>query len=143
MKAGATKHLVLDASVAIAWCFEDEHSKVAEAVLDLLADGTEMIVPGIWPLEVANAMLMAERRERITHAQAVPLLQRISKLPIMVEAVTTTLVFEQALSAAREYELTVYDACYLALAMAQAIPLATLDNRLRQAARSAGISLLQ
>jgi len=64
MKVDGTKRFVLDASVTLAWCFPDEGSKHTEAILDLLADGAEAIAPPIWPLEVANALLVGERRKR-------------------------------------------------------------------------------
>jgi predicted nucleic acid-binding protein len=137
------KGLVLDASVTLAWCFEDKASRLSESVLDLLSAGVEAFVPAIWPLEVANAFLAAERRKRITTAQVTGLLQRISKLPIRTEPMPPDRVFEQVLSLARQMDLTAYDAAYLALALNEAVPLATLDARLRRAARSAGVALIE
>ncbi len=93
MKADATRSLVLDASVPLAWCFEDESAALPERLLDVLETGTEMLTPSIWPLEVANALLMAERRKRITNAQATAFLQRISKLPILVEPISPDRAF--------------------------------------------------
>jgi hypothetical protein len=72
MKAAATKRFVLDASVAVAWCFEDEATKFTESVLDLLSAGAEALVPAIWPVEVANALLIAERRKRIAWRRSRP-----------------------------------------------------------------------
>jgi len=143
MKAAAIKRLVLDASVAVAWCFEDESSPLTERILDLLSAGTEVLIPAIWPLEVANALLVAERRKRITTAKVTALLQRIAKLPIVVEALQPHRAFEHILSVARQHQLTEYDAAYVELALREALPLATLDDRLRRAARSAGITLLE
>lgn len=143
MKAAAIKRLVLDASVAVAWCFEDESTPFAEHVLDLVSAGAETLAPAIWPLEVANALLTAERRKRITTAQVTALLQRISKLPIAVEPIPLARAFEQVLSTARQHELTEYDAAYVELALREGLPLATLDAKLRRAARSAGIVLVE
>src|SRR5436309_9875950 len=78
MKGAVIKRMVLDASVAVAWCFEDESSDFTEGVLDLLASGTEALAPAVWPLELVNALLMAERRKRITVAQVTALLRRIA-----------------------------------------------------------------
>ncbi len=142
MRATAIKRLVLDASVAVAWCFEDEISPLAERTLDLLAAGTGALTPAIWPLEVANALLMAERRKRITMAKVTALLQRILKLPIAVEPISPDHAFEHILPVARQHKLTEYDAAYLELALREALPLVTLDDKLRRAARSAGIRLL-
>jgi predicted nucleic acid-binding protein len=143
MKAAATRSLVLDASVPLAWCFEDESAALPERVLDVLETGTEMLTPSIWPLEVANALLMAERRKRITNAQATAFLQRISKLPIVVLPTPPERAFDHILPVAREYQLTEYDAAYVELALREALPLATLDAKLRRAAHSAGIALVE
>jgi len=142
MKAGATKRLVLDASVAVAWCFADASTAYAEGVLDLLASGTEAFTASIWPFEVANALLMGERRKRISVAQVTTVLQRISLLPISIDPIRPDTAFGQILSVARQEQLTEYDAAYLALALREGLPLATLENGLQRAARNAGISLL-
>lgn len=142
MKAVAISRLVLDASVAVSWCFSDERSRVAEEVLDLVAAGGELLAPAIWPLEVANALLAAERRKRISPAQAAALLQRISKLSIVIEPMAMGRAFDQVLAVARQHDLTEYDASYLEVALREGLPLATLDTKLRRAARSAGVALI-
>jgi predicted nucleic acid-binding protein len=86
MKAGAAKRFALDASVAVAWCFEDEKTKFTEAALDLLSEGGEAIVPSLWPLEVANAALIAVRHKRITQSRVTPILQSTAALPILIYA---------------------------------------------------------
>jgi predicted nucleic acid-binding protein len=141
MKA-AVKRLVLDASVAVAWCFDDESSAFPEGVLDLFSAGAEAVAPSIWPLEVANALLVAERRKRISVAQVTALLGRIAQLPVSVENVEPSHAFGQVLSVARQEQLTEYDAAYVELALRRALPLATLDDKLRQAARRVGIALV-
>jgi predicted nucleic acid-binding protein len=143
MKAAVTKRLVLDASVTLAWCFPDESTPYTEGVLDLLATGAEAATPAIWPFEVANALLVAERRKRITTAQVASMLQRIASLPITVDPIRVDRAFGQILAAAREQKLTEYDAAYLELAMREGLPLATLDDQLRQGARSAGAALVR
>ncbi|HME36734.1 MAG TPA: type II toxin-antitoxin system VapC family toxin [Candidatus Sulfotelmatobacter sp.] len=143
MKAAVTKRLVLDASVALAWCFSDESTPYTEGVLDLLAAGVEATTPAIWPLEVANALLVAERRKRITTAQVTSVLQRIASLPISVDPIPVDRAFGQILAAARDEKLTAYDAAYLELAMREGLPLATLDDQLKQSARSAGVALVR
>lgn len=142
MKAAAIKRMVLDASVAVAWCFEDETTGFTEGVLDLLSAGTEVLTPSIWPFEVANALLVAERRKRITVAQVTAFLQRIAALPISVDPIKPGTAFNQILSVARQKDLTEYDAAYLELALREALPLATLDNKLRRAATHIGITLV-
>jgi predicted nucleic acid-binding protein len=142
MKAAVIRRMVLDASVTVAWCFEDESTTLTEAVLDLLSAGAEAVTPAIWPLEVANALLVAERRKRITMAKVTALLRRIARLPVSVEPIQTTSAFNQILSVARQNDLTEYDAAYVELALREALPLATLDDRVRRAAIRVGITLV-
>ncbi|MGA8623052.1 MAG: type II toxin-antitoxin system VapC family toxin [Candidatus Sulfotelmatobacter sp.] len=142
MKAAATRAIVLDASVVVAWCFEDESTSFSEGVLDLLSAGMEVLTPAIWPFEVANALLMAERRKRIKMAQVTALLARIAGLRISVEPIQTSSAFNQILSIARQNNLTEYDAAYVELALREGLPLATLDAGLRTAARHLGIALV-
>jgi predicted nucleic acid-binding protein len=143
MKVAATSRFVLDASVTLAWCFPDESTAYTEGILDLLAAGAEATTPALWPFEVANALLMAERRKRITTAQVASVLQRIASLPLRVDPIHVDRAFGQILSSAREEKLTAYDAAYLELAMREDLPLASLDDQLRQAARSAGVALVR
>ncbi len=140
MKAAA-KQFVLDASVAVAWCFEDESSEFADRILDLLKTGSEAITPAIWPLELANALLMAERRKRISMEEVAAQLSGIRHLPVLIEPMDSARAFDQVLPVARQQHLTEYDAAYLELALRRALPLATLDDKLRRAARQAGIRL--
>lgn len=140
MKAAGTKRFVVDASMTLAWCFSDESTAFTESVLDLLANGAEAIAPAIWPFEVANALLMGERRKRVTPAQVSSVLQRIADLPISVEPIRVDRAFGPVLLLARNEQLTEYDAAYLELALRDGSPLATIDERLRKAARRAGIA---
>jgi predicted nucleic acid-binding protein len=143
MKAAAVKRFVLDASVAVAWCFDDESTPFTEGFLDLLSAGVEVLTPAIGPLEVANALLVAERcSKRISVAQVTALLRRIAELPISVEPMQSDRAFDQILSVARQQQLTEYGAAYVELALRGALPLATLDDNLRRAARLAGIRLV-
>jgi predicted nucleic acid-binding protein len=142
MKAGVTKRLVLDASVAVAWCFPDEATPYTEGVLDLLGSGTEALTTAIWPLEVANALLAGERRKRISVAQVTTMLQRISGLPISVDTIRLDTACRQILLVARQEQLTEYDAAYLELALREGLPLATMDHGLQRAARSGGVGLV-
>jgi len=143
MKGDATKRFVLDASVTLAWCFADESTTLTEAILDLLSNGAEAITPPMWPFEVANALLVGERRKRVSVAQVTSVLQRIVTLPISVDPVRVDHAFGQVLSVARQEQLTEYDAAYLELALRESLPLATLDDRLCRAAKNAGVALVK
>ncbi len=132
------QEFVLDASVAVAWALEDERDLYSEKILDALC-GAKAWVPSIWPLEVANALLMAERRRRLTRAEVENFLSLLQELPIQVEGETILRVWGEILPLAREERLSVYDAAYLNLAMRLGLPLATLDQALRKAARNCGV----
>ena len=132
-----TTRLVLDASIALAWCFEDETGAYSDGILDLLTQGAEAVVPAIWPLEVGNALLAGERRRRLTDAATNRFLSRLTMLPILIDAPDLPRTFETVLRIAREKGLTSYDASYLELALRQGLPLASLDKELRAAARRA------
>jgi predicted nucleic acid-binding protein len=142
MKAADNKRFVLDASVAAAWCFEDEGTKLAESVLESLSKGSEALVPSLWPFELANALLIAERRSRINLAQVTASLRRISALPVSVVPIDAEQAFAQILPLARQQRLTHYDAAYLELALRHSLPLATLDADIRHAANVIGVPLL-
>jgi predicted nucleic acid-binding protein len=132
---------VLDASIALAWCFADEASPAADAVLDRLAD-EEAAAPALWRLEVANALAMAERRGRLSVAgltRSVALLQRPA---IAIDAEGSERGFRDLLDLARSERLTVYDATYLELALRLGVPLASKDIKLRKAAARLGLALL-
>ncbi len=142
MKAAGTRRFVLDASVAVAWCFDDEATKFTEGVLDLISAGAEALVPSIWPWEISNALLVAERRKRIALAKVTGLLVRIAGLPISVRPTDPKQAFEQILPMARQQGLSEYDAAYLELAVREGLALATLDGELQRAAKATGVELL-
>jgi len=131
--------IVIDASVTMAWCFEDEATSGAEAVLDRLAD-EGVIVPVLWRLEVANVLLVAERRRRISEAQASRFVDVLSRLPVDVDPTPPDVA--AVLDLARRHALSSYDSAYLALAERLGLPLATIDVRLATAARAAGVPVL-
>ena len=131
---------VLDASVTLAWCFEDEAGPYADVVLDSLADVTAL-APAVWPLEISNVLAVGERRKRIDKAGSIRFISLIVQLPIRVEPESPQRVFGEVLALAREHGLSTYDASYLDMAMRYGVPLATQDVRLQKAARQAGVVL--
>jgi predicted nucleic acid-binding protein len=131
---------VLDASVAVAWCFEDESNHAADQILDLMVKA-EAVVPVTWTVEVSNALLAGERRRRSRPADTARALDLLGSLNIRVdeEAVPEP---GQLVSLARSEKLSVYDALYLWVAIRKGLPLATLDGGLKRASRSAGVKLM-
>ena len=132
---------VLDCSVTMAWCFEDERTAATDALLARVVDAGA-IAPFLWPLEVTNVLLNAVRRKRIPSEAVNQVAQRIAVLPVAIDTDGAALVWANTLQLAERYALTSYDACYLELAQRKALPLATLDAALRKAAITAGIVLL-
>jgi predicted nucleic acid-binding protein len=132
--------VVVDASLTLAWCFEDEATAFADSVLTRLETDTA-VVPAVWPLEVANALVMGERRGRLTEAQTSRFVDLLAQLPIDIEPPLLSTVFGAVISTARGHRLSSDDAAYLELAERRGVPLATQDDRLREAAIVAGVSL--
>jgi predicted nucleic acid-binding protein len=133
--------MVVDASIALAWCFEDETSPSADEVLAMLPDD-EAVAPSIWPLEIANALRSAERRGRIDEADIPSVTRLLTALPIHVETLGLERTLADVLPLARATQLSAYDAAYVDLALRTGFPLATADDFLAQAAVAAGASLV-
>lgn len=135
------KQVVIDCSVVMAWCFEDEADKYADSILDMLASA-EAVVPSIWALEVANVLLVGERRNRLKEADTARFIELLRELPISVDNETSDHAMREILSIGREQGLSSYDAAYLELAMRHGLALATRDNALRKAAKKSGVKLI-
>jgi predicted nucleic acid-binding protein len=133
--------LVLDASVTLAWCFDDEMTTATEAVLDHVSEAGA-VAPGLWRLEVANALQAALRRKRISADFRDGSLATLARLPIAIDADADTYAWTTTLRLADRFGLTVYDATYLELAQRRSLPLATLDKPLREAAAILDVALL-
>jgi len=133
---------VIDASVALAWCFADEASHVADAALDRLTN-EEAVVPSIWPLEVANGLRAAQRRGRLDLADLTRIRELLISLPIEVEAIDLDVALGEVSDLARNLDLTAYDAAYLALAARRGLVLATIDESLKRACTTAGVKLVE
>lgn len=130
---------VLDTSLTVAWCFEDEVTPESEALLDRLSD-EEAVVPALWTYEVSSVLLVAERRGRITEAQTARFLGVLGALPIIVDPADPDPL--ELVHLGRRHALSSYDAAYLSLAERRALPLATRDRDLTSACRVAGVELL-
>ncbi|MDF5731453.1 MAG: type II toxin-antitoxin system VapC family toxin [Rhizonema sp. PD38] len=132
---------VLDCSVAISWCLVDENNLMANAILAMMPD-SEAFVPGIWSLEIANVLLVAERRNRMTQKQSEQAIALLQSLLIQVESATDANALGATLTLGRQEGLAAYDAAYLELALRLGLPLATLDTRLAEAATKCGVGLV-
>jgi predicted nucleic acid-binding protein len=133
---------VVDNSVVMSWCFKDETNKYGDAVLDRLAESTA-IVPLIWPLEVVNVLLVAERRNRLKQVDSVRFITLLSQLPIVVEHEGSERKMKDLLALGRANNLSSYDAAYLDLSMRKDCPIATLDKKLIEAAKKVDVTILE
>ncbi|MBB6146270.1 putative nucleic acid-binding protein [Silvibacterium bohemicum] len=132
---------VLDASMTMSWCFEDEKTQETEAILRELAF-THAEVPALWPYEVTNPLASSVRRGRMSYTQAENFLQRLGRLAIRIDDQNDPYTGLKLLPFISQYGLTAYDAAYLELAKRKRLPLATLDKHLVAAAPLEGVFLL-
>ena len=132
---------VLDASIALAWCFADEATPETIALLDKL-ESEQAHAPELWPLEVGNILINAHRRKRISYAKISEFLSLLENLNIQIDKETSFRSFNEILFLARSEKLTTYDAAYLELAMRLGCPLATKDNQLAKAATKLGVKII-
>ena len=133
---------VLDASTVLTWCFPDEEAQKAEEISERTALGDKPAVSSFWRHEVLNALLMGEKRKRLTTELTQTFIQDLERLPVEVDTPESVTVFHVTQGLCRKHGLTAYDAAYLELAMRNRIALATADRALERAARAEGIEIV-
>lgn len=133
---------VLDNSVTMAWCFPDEQSSYSDLVLQSLKN-CGAVVPGLWSLEVANILLVGERRNRILRDDSEKFINLLAGLPIFTDDQTSLHALMSSLDLGRKLGLSSYDACYLELALRTRLPVATLDEKLKIACQTIGAGIYQ
>ncbi len=129
--------LVIDASILAAWFLDEKSDPRVEAAFDTVAR-IETLAPTLFFYEIRNALLVSERRNRITEAMSAAFLRDLGLLPIRLEPAGDS---ASLMTLARKRKLTVYDAAYLELAKREGLPLATLDRALEKAAAAEGVAL--
>ena len=136
------KRFVLDASVALAWFLDHPVPPQAIRAREFLLSGGTTVVPALWHLEMANGFAMAERRRILTAPALDECLIKLNQLLArQIETSSTLISLREALTTARSFHLSAYDAVYLDTARNQGLPLATLDRDLRAAAIKAGVEV--
>jgi len=133
---------VLDASVVLTWCFPDENAALAQHVAAMFKRGHTAVAPSFWPHEVLNALLVGEKRKRISKELVRSFLDDLARLPVALEQFPAGVVFGRIQGFSRLHGLTAYDAAYLDLAMVSGLPLATLDEDLARASKKARVPLV-
>jgi predicted nucleic acid-binding protein len=134
-------NFVLDASIALSWCFEDENTPATDKLLIRLENETAF-VPTIWTLEIGNILVVAERKKRITYADILKFIGLLDKLNIQVDNEAAFRGFHDILPLAHIEKLTTYDAAYLELAMRKGLSLASKDLQLRKVASKLGVDVI-
>jgi predicted nucleic acid-binding protein len=132
---------VIDSSVALSWCFEDERTPATKALLERVGE-SGAVAPQLWPTEVLNGLMMAERRQRIDASRRRQLADFLRDLPVMLDPETAIHLWSATQGLAERFRLTTYDATYLELAQRKHLALASLDNALRKAATALGVPVL-
>ena len=135
-------YIVIDASVTLSWCFADEQTAMSMFVLDRLKGGEQALVPAFWALEVLNALLVGERRRRITPEQTGLFFDTLRVLNPTLDYPSLEQVAGPVQIICRDHRMTPYDALYIELALRSGCPLATLDQPQKNAASSLGVRCL-
>ena len=133
---------VLDNSVVMRWLLKDgsvERLAYADKVLGLLMqDDAQAVVPGVWPLEVANVIVKAQAKGLLSEARATAFIGLLDDMGISVDSSTAERALKDTLQLARRFKLPSYDASYLELALREGLQLATLDSDLHSAMLQTG-----
>lgn len=141
MTPGTTRSFVADASVAIGWVHPAQATTQTAAMLDAIGDGATLEVPALWPLEVANALVVLVRRRKLSEDDRQAALRWLRGLRVRIDDDMASLAWSRLSDLAVAHRLSVYDATYLELAQRRALLLGCKDGPLREAARQAGVGL--
>jgi predicted nucleic acid-binding protein len=125
------------------WCFPDECAQKAQEIAERIAEGARIIVPAFWRHEILSALLVDERRKRLTPELTATFLADLNRLPVDIDLTPTAdVVFTTTQALCRKHGLTPYDAAYLEIAVRVGCGLATVDRDLRQAALAENVPVI-
>ncbi len=122
---------VIDNSIILTWCFGDQADAYADTVLDSLT-AAGAVVPAVWPIELVDALLAAERRQRLREEDSDRFLSLLGQLPIIIDQRWPSTAMRDLIALDRAYHLSSYEAAYLDLALRESLPIATLNERMLQ-----------
>lgn len=134
---------VLDASMALGWAFPDERSIQGDRFLNEISAKDILWVPFLWWYEIANALVVAQRRKRVSEVDVTYLRKLYGMLPIKTDTSIDLEIWKNIQFLAQNYNLSAYDATYLELALRKNLRLATLEQNLQFAAQKAGLKLFR
>ena len=133
---------VLNASLALSWCFNEESAPATERILRSFIDGSTACVPYLWMWEINNTLCLAERSNRLTKSERLEKINLLLNLRIDFDETAHQQCAGSTTHIALEHRLSVYDGAYMEMAIRLTLPLGSLDKELRAAARCAGVLLL-
>ena len=131
---------VIDASVIISWRDPREQNGYGQRILRCLSKESA-IAPVICCLEINNVLRLFEKRELISHDTVLETIDFIAALPIRLDDAPIDFRIPRVMELACKYDLTIYDSSYMELAVRLGLPLATMDNKLIEAAKTLGLLL--
>jgi predicted nucleic acid-binding protein len=140
--AALNAEFIVDASVGIAWVYQSQATPETDHLLNQVAAGATVVVPGLWFFEMSNILLIAQRRHRLTVGQRKAAMEKLTAMQLTVDEEGTRNAFGKTSELAEKYGLTIYDATYLELALRRSLPLASRDEALRNAAKQCGLKAL-
>ena len=132
---------VIDSSVGLAWVHPDQATLETDKLLTKVASGTAIVVPAFWFLEIANVLLVLQRRKKITREHRNDALKMLSALNPTVDEESSKAAFHKTSELAEKHGLTIYDATYVELAMRRKLHLASRDASLSNAAKQGGVKV--
>ena len=131
---------VLDASYALTWCFPDRATPSTDATLERLEALTDSAtVPWVWQVEIGNALGKAVTKDKVALARALEIWSELLLLPIRQVAIGN---IPELPRLAVKHNLSMYDTCYLQLALISSLPIATNDDKLKRAAEANGLAII-
>lgn len=133
---------LIDASVGLAWVHQDQATAETDRLLEEVEAGTSVVVPSLWFLEIANGLLVLQRRKKLTGAERKSALEALARLNLTVDEEAGRAAFQQTSELAEKHGLTIYDATYLEVALRRKLALASRDTNLREAAKRCGLKVL-
>ena len=133
---------LIDSSVGLAWVHQDQATPETDKLLEEVEAGTSVVVPSLWFLEIANGLLVLQRRKKLTGAERKSALETLARLNLTVDEEAGRAAFQQTSELAEKHGLTIYDVTYLEVALRRKLALASRDTNLREAAKRCGLKVL-
>ena len=133
---------LIDSSVGLAWVHQDQATPETDQLLAEVESGISVVVPGLWFLEIANGLLVLQRRKKLTSAERKCALETLARLNLTVDEEAGRAAFQRTSELAEKHGLTIYDATYLEIALRRKLALASRDTNLREAAKRCGLKVL-